>query len=510
MVLSKKEFQVLTPTINSIKSRLANTRDRLIISNNDEITDVEDKYIPNEDGLDLRQQLENFRSQNSFTKPIKTVQYSDNHGKLNHVLLSYKAPSNKKRREQLLNSYSTLITESEPDTKFTIIGDSSTRGKSFEKKLMENLEENNVETAGKVTIHKPSRSPSIWARDSMIPVFSPDNSSEIFTLNPRGIHNKDEHLPALLKEKSKNINILNNTGLVTDGGDVVSNRRESFVGYDSIAQTAKNLRKMTKRNSDFNKWAEDFYVNQMDGSPEDVKRKVMYEDFAERLFEEYMGKPVTVVGRDDPDTPVKEKPAAFHTDMVMNPIDDETFFLGDPEMFDNMVAEMTPEERKKADEQFAKIAGKNMDFDKYTKTIKKEKRQYLYDRFWLSKVLYSYFSGKALPRCSHNKPEDFDAYEKTLEDQGYNVIRLPFQHCWDQEMPTFTYNNCLTENFEKDGEQVKRAFLPVSGVDYFDDYAVKEYEKQGFDVHAIPMGHVSKLQGTLRCTTNLLERSEKI
>jgi len=191
-----------------------------------------------------------------------------------------------------------------------------------------------------------------------------------------------------------------------------------------------------------------------------------------------------VLGKDDPATPgIVERPAAFHTDMMMTPLDDESFTIGDPVLFEEMVAKMSPGEKVKAEQQLREISGIDYSFERFIKDS-----------------------------AGENIPANFSHYERTLKAQGYKdekIIRLPYRFAGHPGLPNFTYNNCLIEDFEKDGARVKRVFLPVIGVDYFDQYAIKTYEEQGYQVIPLPMGHVSMLMGELRCVTNWLERSEK-
>jgi hypothetical protein len=446
-----------------------------------EVPGNEDKFVSSKDELSLREQIDTIKKGRTDEKPLKTVQYSDNHGQLKHVVLSFDSRQHGETRNQVLNMYETLFTKLEPDTKFTVI----VQGDAAKEEIGKIIEKNNVPNPERIVFEKNDRTPSIWARDMMVSVFSPDYPHMNYIINPETIHSRDKDLPELLDRTVDSLEVLYDTALVTDGGDVLSNRNESVVGYDSLRKTAFNIQDMVLYYPEFNKWTEDFYINTMNGDEIKVNTQEMFEDLAGQLFEEYFGKPVIVVGKDDPETPAKEVPAVFHQDMAITPIDDKTFFLGDPELFDKMVAEMPVDERKKAEEQLSEIAGYSVDFDQY--------------------IRYN----NTPSSLGTNNPADFNAYKKTLEERGYDVIRLPFKFSQTTSWPSFTYNNCIMENFEKDGKEVKRVFLPTVGVDYFDNHAIKEYEKQGFEVHPVPMGHVSKLQGTIRCSTNWLERSER-
>jgi arginine deiminase len=500
-VLTGKEcLQMNITPVNNMKSDFSG----LSFLKTKEQKEEGDTFTPGSIDLDLRDQLAKIGQQKSnsgllqkigeklgltkpgnpdqisMTDPIRTIQYADNHGRLSHVVLSLSSMYSGKAREQMLDMYQNLFTKLEPDTKFSII----VGGEREKRNINKIIKDNNVPNPERIKFINSSGFPTIWSRDMMVTAFSPDYPSEKFIINPSPIHARDKHIPDLLDKSDDSVKVFHKTGLVTDGGDVMSNRNESVIGYASLKHTATNMERFIKDYPDFGKWSSDFYINTMNGDKKDLNSRKMYEDLSRRLFEEYFGKPVTVVGKDDPDTPEIETPAAFHQDMVLTPVDDKTFFLGDPVLFDKMVDEMPENERKKAEEQLSEVVGHKIDFNGRKNALK-----------WLG--------------SNENNTANFESYRKILEDKGYEVVRLPFKFGGSTGMPTFTYNNCIMENFDKDGKQVKRVFLPTVGVDYFDNYAVKEYEKKGFEVHTIPMGHVSKLLGTIRCTTNWLERTEK-
>jgi hypothetical protein len=356
------------------------------------------------------------------------------------------------------------------------------------------------------------KKPTIWARDMFVSTYSNEKPSGSYMLNTEHVNSRDGDIPPQLASylNDTSIDLVEENLVVADGGDVLANRQESFVGFDSFKETNKNLLKYSSENEDFNKWAVGHWYQDHDrgmknASPgkmtiaskiandennslkfQNLAKSIMYEDLSIDLLEEHLGKPVTIMGMDDPETQFREAPLSFHQDMCMTPIDDKTIMLGDPRLFDEMVKKMTPEERELASRQLIDISDrKTEDSD-------------IIDQF-LNETEHIHY----------NDPEISKAYETTLKEKGYDVIKLPYKCSRSSDIPTFTYNNCLTENFEKDGEQVRRVFLPITGVDYFDDYAVKTYEEQGFEVHTVKMPEVTKMSGALRCITNWLERSEK-
>ena len=174
----------------------------------------------------------------------------------------------------------------------------------------------------------------------------------------------------------------------------------------------------------------------------------MFDDLSVRLFEQQFGKPVTIMGRDNPATPGHtEEPATDHMDMGMTPVDDHTYFVGDPSLY-------------------GEPTGRNRD-----------------------------------------NQQDFDQYAQTLKDKGYNVLRVPHHEPQAPGEPYITYNNCLMERFEKDGHEVRRVFLPVYG-QASDETAIKTWESQNFEVIPMPLDQLSSRWGALRCISNWLDRSD--
>jgi hypothetical protein len=202
----------------------------------------------------------------------------------------------------------------------------------------------------------------------------------------------------------------------------------------------------------------------------------MFEWLSARMFEREFGKPVTVLGADDPDTPDhREEPATDHMDMGWTPYDDKAVFLGDPGLAKQLLESMTPEEKKQANARLSEIAGKPVTID-------------------------GYFSR------NRDNQEDFEAYKKIAEGKNLEVTRLPHLEPQDGN-PYISYNNCLMERFEKDGQEVKRVFLPQYGIEKLDGYARSTWESKGFEVIPMELGALSAYWGALRCISNWLERS---
>lgn len=109
----------------------------------------------------------------------------------------------------------------------------------------------------------------------------------------------------------------------------------------------------------------------------------------------------------------------------------------------------------------------------------------------------------------------FNKLADELLRQGFNVIRIPYFEDYDEKM--ITYNNVLIENYEKDGRQIKKVYLPQyyfgkrdtpqykrTDIDYerLNLNARDVYEAQGFEVVPVLIHEdVISHQGSLNCIT---------
>jgi hypothetical protein len=452
----------------------------------------------------------------------QTRQFADSYGRVTHLALTLSGYVSGMARQQVLNAYKILFTQMEPDTRFSVVVDTA-RDRADVEKL---IKDNNVPNPERIKfIDPPEHGLTVWARDMMVPMFIPGDAQRTALLEQTPLHNwhnNDSVIPSSIVAQNPSIILDKEPRIVTDGGDVMANARESFVGYYSIAATSQRLAFLAQGDEDLKDSIIQYYEKQTgrkvvdtEGgeifpfkfvpveipddahrfpfrlvanpeykTPELKNREVtagqMYQDIAVMLFQQQFGKTVNVMGKDDPATPDKEEPATDHLDMGLTPVDDRTFFLGEPRLVRDIFASMTPAEKKQASARLSKMAGKPVSVDDYIKE----------DR-------------------NRDNPRDFDAYEKILKDKGYEVIRLPHAEPGSWGGPYISYNNCLMERFDKDGRGVKRVFLPIYGIAKLDEHAMKEWRKQGFDVIPMRMEALSARWGALRCITNWLERSPK-
>ncbi|MGE0495804.1 MAG: hypothetical protein AB7S38_41750 [Vulcanimicrobiota bacterium] len=441
---------------------------------------------------------------------LQGKQFADSHGRVTHLALMLSdSYATRGMRRQILDAYKTLFTEMEPDTRFTVVVESN-RDKADVEALA-----SQASNPERIQILKPDVGRlTVWARDMMVPEFIPGDAAHTMLVQQTPLHNwhdNDSAVPPAIAEANPRVLLDVAPQLVTDGGEVMANTRESFVGYYSVAATAKQLEKAVTSVAglqarlaaeyeertgnhvldpqgkaifpfEFVPQAElghrlpyqlkNLEVPRLEGG---VSLAQMYEDEAVSLFQTQFGKPVTVMGKDDPNTRHVEEPATDHLDMGLTPIDDHTFFVGDPGLATRLLAEMTPAERQQAEAKLEQQLG-------YPVSLAQDSVE------------------------NRDNPEDFDNYVRIVEKKGYKVVRLPHAEAGRVGSPYVSYNNCLMERFEKDGHEVRRVFLPVYGIDKLDDYAIKTWQEQGFEVHPMPLGVLSTRWGALRCISNWLDR----
>ncbi len=445
-------------------------------------------------------------------------QMADYDGRVKHLALMLSSYARQgEMREQVLGAYKTLFNKMEPDTKFSIIVESE-RDKADVQRA---IEESGCPNPERIQLIQPGVGDlTVWARDMMVGLDFPGSPDRTMLMAQKPLHDwhgNDRDVPIYLSHAAPGVHLNMAKRLCTDGGDTTSNKTDSFVGHYSIAATAERLEAAFKDDDIKNAGTHYFeaatgkHVVASGGLPYTIEQRdteglhrmplqlvekpgfapvelrngqaseaEMYEWLSARMFEREFGKPVTVLGADDPNTPDHtEEPATDHMDMGFTPFGDKEAFLGDPGLAKQLLEGMTPAEIKQANERLSEIAGKPV-------------------------TIENYFSG--VGTRNRDNQEDFESYKRIAEGKGLEVTRLP--HLEPQDgMPYISYNNCLMERFQKDGQEVKRVFLPQYGVPKLDDYARGTWESKGFEVIPMELGALSAYWGALRCISNWLERS---
>jgi hypothetical protein len=411
-------------------------------------------------------------------RQLGETQYADSCGQVKNLALMMSSYAGGRSRTQMLDAYKTLFTRMEPDTKFTITVQSPSDQRDVEKAM----KDCGMSDPERVQFIKPDAgSLTVWARDMMVPLYLKDDPNHVALLGQQPLHDwhaNDKLVPAAICKANPHILFDDDKSLVTDGGDVMANTKESFVGYYSLDETAQKIsRELDADPALKQKTVADYEQKLGHAIQTPADHKAMCEEMAVERFSKKFGKPVTVLGKDDPTTVHKEEPATDHMDMGCTPIDDQTFLVGDPSLAKKIVAGMSQKEIAEAEARLSEAAGEPV----------------------------------RLVSRNGDCQEDFDGYEKTLKGKGYNVIRVPHLENGSVSRSYLSYNNCLMERFERaDGTKVRRVFLPVYDIPKLDSYAIKTWEGQGYEVIPMPLGALSERKGALRCVSNWLERGPQI
>jgi hypothetical protein len=454
---------------------------------------------------------------------VQTKQYADSYGQIKHLALMISSSyAGGNIRKQMLDAYKVLFQNMEPDTKFSMVVETDRDRKDVEKAM----KESGMQNPERVQFIKPDAAGlTVWARDMMIGMYDQNNPDQQVLLNQTMLHNwhaDDVKVPKAITDANPNILLDVEPRIRTDGGDTVSNTKESFWGYYSVAATAQNLAHSVRSSPGMKDKVIEFYENNFNTRVEQAKsdeeifpfkfvpveypREIhrnnfkmvenpsyremepkrgtvsegqMYEDLAMKLAEQQFGKPIVPMGKDDPATQHKEEPASDHLDMSFTPVDDKTIFVGDPKLFKELLSSMNKEELQHAEKTFSEIAGRKIDLKSYIEDSR-----------------------------NRDNPEDFAAYVKTATEKGYDVKRMPHSEP-SFGTPYISYNNCLMERFDKngDGNEYRRVFLPTFGIPKIDNYAINNFKSEGFEVFPMELGALSARWGAIRCISNWLERS---
>jgi len=488
----------------------------------------------------------------------KTKLYADTYGQIKNMALQISSYAGGAIRRDMLDSYGILFTKMEPDTKFTIAVESS-RDKADVQAVMKKVNMENPERVKFVEFQ--GKSLTIWARDQMLAGFLPDEPDKHLLIGQSMLHDwhgDDMEVPPAIAEAVPNTVFDPERRIRTDGGDGVTNTKEEFRGAFSYVATAEKLQQAGKSSRALKQDVVKFYenmtgkhvvpsasgelpyktvqnhsiegalgYNKQDGevvpNPDykptvtrgsnDVPEEQMWLDSAKKLFEEEFGKPVTILGLDDPNTKEIEGPASDHVDMACTPIDDQTFLLGDPELAKSLIKSMTPEEKKQASERFTELRNAGMEED--LRLLKEdrvrlpggEKEKLMAQIEQEMKVPVDIDKLFGDTRVQGDKPYNFTNYKNVLEQKGYEVDRVPHLEPRGGG-PYLTKNNSVSERFTRaDGTEVRRVFLPHYGIPKIDNYAKGVWQKHNFEVIDMPLGNVSTRWGALRCISQWLERS---
>lgn len=486
--------------------------------------------------------------------PQETKLYADTHGQVKNLALQLSSYAGGAIRNDMLKSYGILFTKMEPDTKFTIVVESD-RDKQDVQKVMKDVKMANPE---RVKFVEPDgKSLTVWARDQMLAGYFPNDPEHTLLIGQSMLHDwhgDDMDVPPLIAQNNSKIVFDPERRIRTDGGDGVTNTKEEFRGAFSYVATAEMLQQMGKSNRALKQDVMEYFerttghhvVESENGElplktvprevpigynmnefevvpnpdfkavevgPGEIREDQMWLNAAKKLFEEEFGKPVTIMGLDDPKTKEIEGPASDHLDMSLTPIDDNTFLLGDPKLAKDLLKGLSPEEKKQANARFTEIKQAALTEDirllkeKGGDRMPEDKKNQLITMLEKEMEVPFNIDTDLESRKQGDKPYNFDNYEHVLKEKGYNVDRVP--HLEPQGWgPYITKNNSLSERFTKeDGTEVRRVFLPFFGIPAIDNKAKEVWEKNNFEVIDMPLANLSSRWGALRCISQWLERS---
>lgn len=204
---------------------------------------AEDGYVGTQDA---QQEVESALRHLMAGETPGTKQFADSYGRVKHLALMFSSAylADGPRPEavtQVLDAYKTLFTRMEPDTKFTIVC-----ATDADRAAVENVVRSNaVPNPERIQLLRPDESSlTVWARDMMVPKWTPNDPNHTGLMAQQPLHDwhlADSKIPGVIADANPSIRLETQRAIVTDGGDVESNTKESFVGYYSLAATENKL-----------------------------------------------------------------------------------------------------------------------------------------------------------------------------------------------------------------------------------------------------------------------------
>lgn len=451
-------------------------------------------------------------------KPGAQVVYADGFGQISHlgVQIDGDVVRDPHMGNEVFDTVRTLFSRMEPDTQFTIV----VERKEDQQRLGQIMKDINMPNPDRVHVLMAPYNITSWMRDNMVMTFIPDDPDHSRMIDKVPFQSHDNaNLPKFIADNTKGIIYAKDKLLRTDGGDVVSDDKRAYVGYDSIYLTAMNLYNQSRgEQSPYSVMS--FGAGPLTLESPNFSKKIVYnnvppqshlpkfhlednpdyrptkganieEAWIKKSMDYFKGrysKEIVVMGADDPETTAVEKPATFHIDMGVTPVSPDTVLVGNPQMAMDIIKGWSKSQYDAANKSLQKETGASGDI---LGTIIKHNMEKDPD-------------DPGVMRIQNN----FESEVKTLDSLGKNIIRIPYlEGDSRRSTPWITYGNCIMQNFTRtDGTQVKNVFLPVYGIP-LDDVAKQIYESQGFEVIPLKLAAFTSLAGAIRCMSNYLGRN---
>lgn len=418
----------------------------------------------------------------------KSSLISDSTGKIKHLVFQYNGLIDAYvDGGEIFKVYDSIIDSMDEDVKFTFM---ASREEDYNKLKDLAGQKKNPE---RFDVIKVDRDISVWTRDSMLPtkcgkdtvILLPNRNRDSYYLE------KERAVAGMLKDKYPNFKTNTMEYIYVDGGDVLSGPAGIFVGERSINKTIMKLKDKSQIDSDFKFYLLKYYEQNTAKKVVEEKRQLnlnevtfeeMLQELVPSILESKFQNKLYIIGKDDPETPEVEHQPVFHIDMCVTPIDAKTVLLADRKMAVDILGKLKSEnlpEYERQIEEFARSACMSVGECKY----------------WIERNVGIYGNGSN---------SDFEAAGKYLESQGFKVIRVPYLTA----KVYMTYNNGLINNYyTDDGRHIKQVFLPVYGLKALDDEAVRIYKELGYEVIKLDFNDTAKMEGALRCISQVLEKS---
>ena len=417
------------------------------------------------------------------------VLFPDSCGRVTNLALQFgntefHKPLPEETKQSLLGVWDQLMTHMSPDTQFTIVcADQNGIDSIHQLEQKTGIDPNRVH----ILPANSQNGTSIWIRDSMLPVQDGTGKTKLIIQDRTYWPGPDDNkVPPIIAGSSPQIYSEAHPELRIDGGNILTNGHQAFIGNDSIGQERDLLQSLAK-DPEKAKEIQSFYEQETGNKvgQNGVTPDKMWEDLPTTVFQHEFHKPVLVIGKDDPTTPIIEAQPAFHIDMAVTTIGEKKVLVGDPGMACDMLKALSPEERKKVNDEMIAAGHFAPDSDIVGNLIQEND--------------------------TDQRRADFNNTAKELKDAGYEVERIPDmigrRTTWS--LPYLTYNNCIMEDYKNDkGEEVKKVYLPQYGCAPMDKYCADVYQKNGYEVVPLQMSPVSKLEGAIRCSAYPIQREQ--